>query len=383
MIIGIDVRPLKDIYMYGGIGVSSHNLIKHLLEVDDDNKYIFFQLKNGRWGRGGITGDFREATIWRPSKERQFSKWSDMVDQVLSPFEVWREGAQLFHSLTLYKQAFWYPCKSITTIHDVIPLVYPKSYLKTGLTHKLLYHCAKNRDHIITISEYSKKDIHRYLNIPLEKISVTYVAAEERFRPIRNKREHAKIKRKFGISKDFLLYVGGFIHYDPRKNISLLLNVFKQIIQEAPDALQLVLAGKKGEYSKIVERDVRDLGLEGKVIFTDFVEDEELPLLLSAAKAFVFPSLYEGFGLPILEAMSCGLPTIAFNSSSIPEVIGDGGLLVNPNDPKDLLGAIQSLLANEELCKGLVQKGLAQAKKFSWEKTARETLEIYKRVHAG
>lgn len=379
MIIGIDARPVQKVAEYAGIGVSARSLVKALVRLDSGHDYVLFHQNGCDWDADEYGGQ-RSVAIRRPQPERKLSKASDLAEQFLAPAEAYYGRLDCFHSLTLYKQAFWYPCPSITTIHDVIPLVYADTYLKTGLMHRFLYACARRRDHIITISEHARKDIHTRLGIPLDRISVTYLAADERFKPVEDKGEIDGVLHRHGIQGKFLLYIGSFQHMEPRKNLDLLLDVYGGLLAEGNFPCLLVLAGKEGPYSETLRARVAALGLADKVVFTGYVADDDLPALLSAAEVFVYPSLYEGFGLPVLEAISCGTPTVASDTSSIPEVLGDGGILFDPEDGPALGRALLEAVGNGPLREALRRRGLDQAGRFSWERTAMDTIAIYERV---
>ena len=181
---------------------------------------------------------------------------------------------------------------------------------------------------------------------------------------------------KYSITGSFILFVGNI---SPRKNILALLQAFNKLKKRGIKH-KLVIAGKKDQRYEQVLKTLNELNLGGEVIFTGYVPEEDLPKLYNAADLFVYPSLYEGFGLPILEAMACGTPVVASNVSSLPEVAGDAGLLVNPQDVDALTNAMYKVLTDDKLKESLIDKGLERAKFFSWEKTARETLEVYKEV---
>ena len=379
MKIGIDARALQASYKFGGIGVSSHALVRSLIAESRDHEYTLFFTRGAEWGRMPPRGSYRLRMIRRPFPGSTFSRAADLADLVLGPAEVMGSGVDILHTLMLYKQAWWYPCPSVVTIHDMIPLVYPEQYMKRGWAHRWLYKCAQKRDHVITISEYSKNDIHRLLGIPLERISVTYIAADELFRPVADPAQVEAVSRRYGISRSYFLYVGGFVYSDPRKNLDALFEAFREVAGDGD--FDLVLAGKKGEFAAALRRRIDRLGLSDRVIFTGFVEDEDLPALLSGALAFIFPSRYEGFGLPVLEAMACGAPTVAFRATSVPEVAGeDGALLVPPDDPRAIVQALREMIERPDLRAELSQRGMARARSFSWDRTARETLAIYRAV---
>ncbi|MBC8248346.1 MAG: glycosyltransferase family 4 protein, partial [Anaerolineales bacterium] len=247
---------------------------------------------------------------------------------------------------------------------------------------------ARKAEAIITVSQASKRDIVRYLRIPPDRIHVTYEAAGEAFQPVEDeacpepsrRAQLAGIRQKYDLPKRYLLYLGGF---DQRKNIPTLLRAFALLVNKQQQA-RLVIAGRlPGRDNPLFPdpcRLVRELEVEEKVIFTGWVAEEDKPALLSGATAFVFPSLYEGFGLPPLEAMACGAPVIASNRSSLPEVVGEGGILVGPTDAEALAEAMEVLLMDDILRVELRTRALAQAARFSWRQTALETLVVYRKV---
>ncbi len=251
--------------------------------------------------------------------------------------------------------------------------------------------CKANR--IITFSESSKKDIIKLLGIPKERIEVIYLSADANFGPVRDRQAIAKIMDRYSVREKFILYLGGFARH---KNVERLVRAFYKFSLSSDDKWQLVLAGKLPE-EKIENADdwttnepvrkvkslVTKLGLDAKVIFTGFVPEEDLPTLYSAANVFVFPSLYEGFGLPPLEAMACGTPVVASNASSLPEVIGDAGVLVNPLSTNEIASAMGSIIKSKSRQQDMSCKGVKRARDFSWEETARKTLRVYRQVHEG
>jgi len=255
---------------------------------------------------------------------------------------------------------------------------------------------ARRAEAIITVSQASKRDIVRYLHIPPERIHVTYEAAGETFQPVEDeacpgpsrRAQLTAVRQKYALPERYLLYLGGF---DQRKNLSALLRAFALLVNKQRHCVlslskeaRLVIAGNlPGQDTPLFpdpRRLVRELGVEERAIFTGWVAEEDKPAILSGATAFVFPSLYEGFGLPALEAMACGTPVIASNRSSLPEVVGEGGILVEPTDVEALAEAMEVLLVDDALRAELRQRALAQAAKFSWKQTALETLAIYRKV---
>jgi glycosyltransferase involved in cell wall biosynthesis len=279
---------------------------------------------------------------------------------------------------------------TVVTVHDLIPLILPayRGSLLVRLYTRLVAAAARKAEAIITVSQASKRDIVCYLHIHPERIHVTYEAAGEAFQPVEDeacpepsrRAQLAGIRQKYDLPKRYFLYLGGF---DQRKNLSALLRAFALLANKQRQA-RLVIAGKlPGQDSPLFpdpRRLVRELRVEKRVIFTGWMPEEDKPALLSEAVAFVFPSLYEGFGLPAAEALACGTPIIASDRSSLPEVVGEGGVLVEPTSVEALAEAMEMLLVDDALRSELRQRALAQAAKFSWKQTALETLAVYEEV---
>ena len=270
--------------------------------------------------------------------------------------------------------------KYIITVHDILPIVFPEVRpFDVYLVYKfLLPKTLKNADKIITDSNSTKKDLIHYFNVPEEKIKVILLAADEKFQPL-NDEETKEVKQKYHLNFPFILYLGGLAAH---KNISTLIKAF-YTLKKKKFQHKLVITGKKRwKYNEIFET-IDKLNLQKDVIFTGCVLDEDLPALYNAADLFVYPSLYEGFGLPPLEAMVCGTPVITSNTSSLPEVVGDAGIMVDPFDVDGLAKAMYEVLTDDGLRDDMIKKGLERAKMFSWEKCARETLGIYEEVYHG
>ncbi|HEX3032582.1 MAG TPA: glycosyltransferase family 1 protein [Bacillota bacterium] len=268
-------------------------------------------------------------------------------------------------------------CKTVVTIHDLIPYVYPETvgrgYLKVFLAQ--MPDIVAQADKIITVSHWSKKDIHRILEVPEEKIAVTYEAPEPIYRPIPKAEARDLAKTKYGLSKPYILYIGGF---SPRKNVKGLISAFKQILPDLQEDIQLALVGRQAREFNELQVLIEALNLVDKVVWTGFAPVEDLPHLYSGARAFVYPSVYEGFGLPPLEAMACGTPTICSNTSSLPEVTGNACLTCSPYDVSELAEALYQVLTKPELRLELREKGLIRAAEFTWQSTAEETLKVYR-----
>jgi len=227
-------------------------------------------------------------------------------------------------------------------------------------------------DAIIADSEATRRDIVRLTNVDPGHITVTPLGVDKSFRPVDLDLQRSMCTR-YKLPEQYILYVGTF---EPRKGIDTLIQAFALLARRFPEH-HLVLAGKKGWYWDSILQMIVSNGLEQRVHITGYVASEDLPSLYSAAHAFAFPSRYEGFGLPILEAMACGTPVICSNSSSLPEVCGDAGIQVPPDAPDQLAAALASVLADANLAQSLREKGLARAIQFTWQKTAEATLRVY------
>ena len=294
-----------------------------------------------------------------------------------------KEKPSVFFSPAHYSPRFS-PIPTVLTIHDLAFFYYPKEFKTRDLWQlkRWTAYSVKKAQKIIAVSQNSKNDLIRFYGLPEEKISVVYNGYDrERFSPKKNKREIGRVRKKYQTGADYLLYVGTL---QPRKNIISLIKAFPFILnqdQRRRKTLKLVVAGKKGWLYENLFSAVRELKLTEKVIFTDFVPDEDLPYLLSGAKLFVLPSLYEGFGLTALEAMACGAPVLVSKNSSLPEVVGEAGLyLENPEDLQEISQKVGQILDNRDLAASLAKKGLEQAQKFSWEKCARQTLDLIQKT---
>ena len=267
----------------------------------------------------------------------------------------------------------------MVTIHDLGYLHFPRAHrlldrLYLDLSTRFN---ARAAAHIIADSQATKRDLVERYGVEPSKISVIYPGYdEEAFQPVREREAIEAVKARYGIAGDYILFVGTI---QPRKNLVRLMEAFSLLKRQAAD-LQLVIAGKKGWLYEAIFRRVEELGLEGQVVFTGYVAEEGLPALFSGARLFVFPSLYEGFGLPVLEAMACGTPVVCSNASSLPEVAGDAALLFDPLDVEGMAAAMGRVLGDERLRAELIERGLQRARGFSWEKCARETLAVLESV---
>jgi len=297
-------------------------------------------------------------------------------EQVALPRACRRYKIDLLH-VPYFGSPYFTPCKTVVTVHDLIMLILPqhRGSPLVRLYTALVSAAAKRANLIIADSECTKRDVVKMLGIPAQKVQVVYLACDERFQPIQEPAQLANIKRKYGLEDRFVLYLGGL---DWRKNVARLIRAFARV--NGP--WQLAIAGESYSGRSALYPDLREIargaGAEGRVKFLGIIGEEDKPALYSAASLFVFPSLYEGFGLPPLEAMACGTPVLCSNATSLPEVVGEGAMLFDPQNEDELSQALTSLLNNEALRSDLGQAGLRQALRFSWRRTAEETLAAYK-----
>jgi glycosyltransferase involved in cell wall biosynthesis len=277
-----------------------------------------------------------------------------------------------------YIAPFFVSCPIVTTVHDVSFKRFPEFFsLRDRLLFATLLPVTLRRvSAVIAVSHHAKQeivDVYRFLK---DKVYVTMEASNPMFGLVRDEALLQSARLRYGIHSDYVLAVGNL---QPRKNLSRLISAFDRARREIK-CVQLVIVGKdQWRFSHIYDA-VKKYSLENDVVFTGYIPDKELVLLYNSAKVFVYPSLYEGFGLPILEAMSCGVPVVTSNVSSVPEVAGGCALLVDPNSVDQIACAILQILNNNDLALSLSEKGLERVKQFSWLKTAQETLTVYKKV---
>jgi len=267
--------------------------------------------------------------------------------------------------------------RSVFTLYDVAFALRPETHTRPNrwFLSLMMPRFLRAADALIAISECSKRDAARLYGIEPAKIRVIYLAADRRFRPASTP-EQAAARARYELPARYILFVGAI---EPRKNLSMLLDAYAPLLSEDPE-LRLVIAGPYGWlYAPFLKR-LDALGLRERVIFPGWVAGEDLPALYSAAEAFVYPSLYEGFGLPVLEALACGTPAVCSDTSSLPEVAGDAALLVAPDDTAGWTAALRRVLNDATLRAEMRARGVRQAARFSWDETARRTLEVYREL---
>ena len=306
-------------------------------------------------------------------------------EQRIFPQMVAHVGADIAH-VPYWGPPLSSPAPLVTSILDVIPLAIP-DYARGAaarLYTSLVSAAARGSAHTLTLSEAAKADIVKHLGLPPDSITPTYLAADEVFHPRLGAERDAAVRAKYNLPDQFVLYLGGF---DVRKQVNDLLLAYTYVGQAEGENIPLILAGKQPAWGSGVFPDLpayaAELNITDYVRWIGFVDEADKPSLYRMASVFAFPSIAEGFGLPVLEAMACGTPVVAYDVSSIPEVTGEAAYLVRAGDARAMAGAIIALLLQQPLRDSLVNQGLARATSFSWRKTAKETLAVYERVLGG
>ncbi len=374
MRIGIDARSV--LKKRTGVGTYTYNLIQNLSRLDRENRYVLFYSHhlNVRPYIPEIENPNFENRFFRiPNKLLNLS-WGT----IKLPKIDWLVGkVDIYHSPN-YNLNILARGKSVMTIHDLNFLAYRQFTISSGRWHYAfkIKNYAQKVDAIIADSFSTKNEIMKYLKIPEDKIHVIYLGCSQAFQPLAADEKLRTTEEKFKIKGNFILYVGTL---EPRKNLKGLIQAYAQT--QAKNEFLLVLAGGKGWKYEHIFRLVEKLKLQDRVIFTGYVPEDDLPGLYKRASLFVYPSYYEGFGLPPLEAMACGLPVIVSNSTSLPEVVGDAGVYVDPYDIRQMSATIDTVLSDSDLLETLRRRGPERAKLFSWEKTAIETLKLYQRLY--
>ena len=302
-------------------------------------------------------------------------------EQVVLPNAVQPLKADLLH-VPYWAPPFFAATPVVATVHDLIPLLLPayRGGAAVQLYTAIVSRASRRADLLLTDSEASRADIIQHLGLPSVRVQSVPLAAEERYTP-KPSADDERLLDELGLHPGYVLYLGGF---DVRKNLSAVFGAFAQALRAMDDAL-LVIAGKLPEQDTAFAPDPRRLAREADlsmshVQFTGFVPEKHKPAIYRGARAFLYPSRYEGFGLPPLEALSCGVPVVASNAASLPEVVGDGGVLAAPDDVETMGRALHRLLTDEAFYDDLQVRALQQAAQFSWDATITETFKSYKRV---
>lgn len=377
MRIGIDIRSLQNDSQNRGIGTYTACLVKSMLSVDKENEYLFFVFGNVPLPALLQQDDFKNSQIKKVTHKKKRFVW--LSGQAFFPLAAKLGKLDVFHSPEYIVPVFS-QSKKVITVHDFINNDYEIYKKRSGVLRRLYFYL-KDRtlahaDKVIAVSEYTKKKILEFTGIEEDRIKVIYEAADEAFVPIQDSALFLSLKHKYNIKQDFLLYVGAV---DYHKNIKRLIEAFSRVKEKD---IGLVLAGVTNDkkYLKSIVDLIKEKKLSQRAYILGYIPQEDLVGLYNMARAGVFVSEYEGFGLPVLEAMSCAKAVIAANNTSMVEIVGDNGLLVNPFNIGEIGEAMNALTADMKLNSVLAQKGLSRAKEFSWQKTAKETIALYKEL---
>lgn len=370
MRIGIDARLIY--YRQAGIGQYTQSLIEGLAhEVPPAQGDEFVVLQHRKDTRPLTPGPhFHRRPTWTPCHHR--------LEQLTLPLEIWPLKLDLLHSPD-YIPPFRRNCRSVITVHDLAFIHFPELLTADSARYYgQIDRAVRDAEGIIAVSYSTQRDLMNLLGVPAHRVTVVYEAANPLFRPLDDPAALNDVRARYGLPARFILFLGTI---EPRKNLPTLVQSYHLLrTMEGTNVPPLVVAGAKGWLFDSVFALVEQLGLGDQVLFTGSIPWADAPAFYNLAEVFVFPSLYEGFGLPPLEAMACGTPVIAANVSSIPEVVGDAGLLIDPNDAEGLAEALGRVLSDAALRQDLRRRGLARAAEFSWNRAARETLAVYRQA---
>lgn len=353
MRIGIDTQ--STLGQKTGIGLYTANLLRALRHVAPQHEYVELSSR--------VTTKMR---IDRRLRWQQFGL----------PRRAQATGAHLLH-VTGFDAPWWKPCPVILTVHDLIGPLFPVNFPPVSRFYwtRWLPRTIRWADRIVADSAHTARDLNRLLGIPAERIEVIHLGVYEAFQPLQDQAPLEAVRQRYGLPPACMLYVGTL---EPRKGLDTLIAAYGGLAADVTH--DLVIAGKSGWYTEPLFQQVEALGLGQRIHFTDYILDEDLPALYNLAHLFVYPSRYEGFGLPVVEAMACGLPVVCTDAASLPEVAGDAALLVPPDDAETLAAAIRRVLTDPGLQAEMRARGLKRAKRFTWEETARRTVQVYEEM---
>jgi glycosyltransferase involved in cell wall biosynthesis len=368
--IGIDARKLHDF----GIGTYIRNLLRQLARLDPDTEFVVLCRVEDREAIASLGANFRAIA----ERAGNYS----IAEQLTVPLALKREAVTLFHA-PHYVLPPLVRCRSVVTIHDCIHLMFPQYLPNRGAlvyARAAIGLAARRAVRVMTVSESSKRDILRFVDIEPDRIDVIYNAYDDRFgiEPLED--EVVRVRERYQLQDEFVLYAG---NVKPHKNLERLIQAFALVRQRGLDHLKLVIIGDEMSKYTALRRAVHRHQLHKYVRFLGYLPEETLAVMYRLAAVFVFPSLYEGFGLPPLEAMASGTPVVTSNVSSLPEVAGDAALLVDPYEPQAIAEGMLDVLTNETLRRDLRRRGVARAQQFSWEAAVRRVREIYDEASRG
>jgi glycosyltransferase involved in cell wall biosynthesis len=373
MQIGIDATALPT----NPVGAGNYiiQLIRSLAALETEHQFVVFAQQSGRKLIGELPPQRVKWVVLRDISPAVRLLW----EQVRLPTLVKRSRVDVLHSLHYTRPAIL-PCKSVVTFHDMTFFLFPKLHTRSK---RLFFpfairQSARYADALITVSESTRRDSIRILGIPPNRIFSIPLGISEEFHPIENPALLEEWRQRFHLPEEFILYVGLI---EPRKNVPLLIKAYARLASQG-NPPTLVLVGRQGWMYEQVFQLIDQLKLKDKVQFTGYISSQNMPIVYNLAQLFVYPSTYEGFGFPPLEAMACGTPVITTAISAMLDNVGNAGLLIPPQDETALSQAIQTLLSNGSLRDHLSRVGRVRAAEFTWNRTAMETLKVYQLIGA-
>jgi glycosyltransferase involved in cell wall biosynthesis len=361
-------------YRSAGVNRVIHHLLAELPRVPGQEEYLVYA-PSSDLNRQLLSSSRYRRRLTRLPIERPPVRigW----EQTVLPLELLRERADLLHALGFVSPIGWRG-RTVVTVYDLSFMRFPEVYNRPNRVYLNTFAppSLRRADRVITISEDARRDVIELCGVPPERVTTILLAADDRFQPAPAD-EIAAFRALHGLPERFVLYLGTL---QPRKNIETLVRAYAQLRNEGSDNHALVIAGGRGWQFDSIFNLSRELGIAAFVHLPGFVPDDEQPLWYSSATVFAFPSRYEGFGLPLLEAMACGAPVVSSSASSLPEVVGDAGMLVDPSDVEGWCSALRQLLEDEPHRAALAAAGRARAQAFSWRRMAAETVQVYREV---
>lgn len=355
-----------------GIGIYARNLMASILEIDRENFYYFIYATHEQTGSFGNYKNFEEIVIPCSNKF--------LWDQWLVPQFARGKSDIIFN--TKFSLPLLTSCKTVMVFHGSEWYVYPEFYSKLDIFYNRLFlplYCRK-ASAISSVSKVTADDMVKFIGFDRQKVFVVHSAIDLRFKPVKNQTTLSYIKDKYHLPERYILFVGNLY---PGKNFRNIVKAFKRIKNAIDFPLKLVSVGDlRWKYEKDFVQ-IESLGLKDDIQFTGWIDQNDLPALYQLADLFLFPSLYEGFGIPILEAMACGCPVVTANTGACPEVAGSAAMLTNPHSVQDIAEKVLRVLNNRELRERMVLRGFEEIKRFNWKKAARKTLGIFEQTVYG
>ncbi len=366
----------------------AYQLIRALARIDHVNQYtVFFnslrrQLPGQDWFRDSLNNPNFSYVMSRVPNTG--SPWLKRLrSRVIWPWIGRRLGIECFHS-TAQRMMYSGRARSVLTVHDVAGLFHPEYYPATRVTreqNRTVVKDMRRADVVLASSQHTQADILRLLALPSERVRPVLLGVDQdQFHPVRDQASIARVKDKYGIHGPYLLHVGDLVF---RKNLTRLVQIYARLKKERNIPHQLVLAGKRNYGSKDLYELPASIGVGTDVLFPGFVDERDLPALYSGATVFAYPSLYEGFGLPLLEAMACGVPIVCSSASCLVEVVGDAAIVLDPADDDGWYQALDRVVRREDVRLDLSERGPSRVKEFSWDRTAAQTLSAYRMLGAA